>query len=141
MAGHPQDQLILELNPIEAWVRPVALGRAVSNLIDNALTYGQPPIVVRLLETGDEIAIEVWDQGEGMPEQQWQRAVQPFQRLDEARGEQGHCGLGLAIVSHVMQHHNGAVAFRSGGGTPGRFAVILAFTRDGALATSNVQKS
>ena len=141
VAGHPQDQLILDLKPIEAWVRPVALGRAVSNLIDNALTYGQPPIVVRLLETGDGIAIEVWDQGKGMPEQQWQRAVQPFQRLDEARGEQGHCGLGLAIVSHVMQHHNGAVTFRSGGGAPGRFAVILALTRDGALATSNMQKS
>ena len=50
-------------------------------------------------------------------------------------------GLGLAIVSHVMQHHNGAVAFRGGGGTPGRFAVILKLTRDGALATSNMQKS
>lgn len=141
VAGHPQEQLILDLNPIEAWVRPVALGRAVSNLIDNALTYGQSPIVVRLLDTVGGIAIEVWDQGTGMPEQQWQRALQPFQRLDEARGEQGHCGLGLAIVSHVMQRHSGAVAFRSGEGTPGRFAVILTLTRDGALETSNMQKS
>ena len=126
-AGHPQKQLLLDLVPITADVRPVALGRAVSNLIDNALTYGRPPLVVRLLDQHPGFCIEVWDQGDGIPPDQWDRAQQPFQRLDEARGEQGHCGLGLAIVSHVVRQHGGHIRFRQAiaDSDPGRFAVVL----------------
>lgn len=126
-AGHPQEQLRLDLLPITADVRPVALGRAVSNLIDNALTYGRPPLVVRLLDRDPGFCIEVWDQGDGIPPEQWDRAQQPFQRLDEARGEQGHCGLGLAIVGHVVTQHGGRIRFRqaASGSEPGHFAVVL----------------
>ena len=103
MAGHPKDQLELELSEIHLRIRPVALGRAVSNLIDNAFCHGTAPVVVRLRKQGAEVAIEVWDQGQGMPTHAWERALQPFQRLDSARGRQGHCGLGLAIVNHVVR--------------------------------------
>ena len=58
-----------------------------------------------------EVAIEVWDQGQGMPSNAWERALQPFQRLDSARGRQGHCGLGLAIVNHVVRTHAGRLSF------------------------------
>ena len=125
VAGHPKDQLELELSPIHLRIRPVALGRAVSNLIDNAFSHGTAPVVVRLRRQGAEVAIEVWDQGQGMPTNAWERALQPFQRLDSARGRQGHCGLGLAIVSHVVRTHAGRLSFRQGNGDPGRFAVII----------------
>ena len=61
-------------------------------LIDNAFSHGTAPVVVRLRRRGAEVAIEVWDQGQGMPANAWERALQPFQRLDSARGRQGHCG-------------------------------------------------
>ena len=125
VAGHPKDQLELELSPIQLRIRPVALGRAVSNLIDNAFSHGTAPVVVRLRKQGAEVAIEVWDQGQGMPTNAWERALQPFQRLDSARGRQGHCGLGLAIVNHVVRNHAGRLSFRQGNGDPGRFAVII----------------
>ena len=125
VAGHTKDQLELELSPIHLRIRPVALGRAVSNLIDNAFCHGTAPVVVRLRKQGAEVAIEVWDQGQGMPTNAWERALQPFQRLDSARGRQGHCGLGLAIVNHVVRTHAGRIAFRQGNGDPGRFAVII----------------
>ena len=125
VAGHPKDQLELELSPIHLRIRPVALGRAVSNLIDNAFSHGTAPVVVRLRKQGAEVAIEVWDQGQGMPTNAWERALQPFQRLDSARGRQGHCGLGLAIVNHVVRTHAGRLSFRQGNGDPGRFAVII----------------
>ena len=125
LAGHPKDQLELELSPIQLQIRPVALGRAVSNLIDNAFSHGTAPVVVRLRKQGAEVAIEVWDQGQGMPTNAWERALQPFQRLDSARGRQGHCGLGLAIVNHVVRNHAGRLSFRQGNGDPGRFAVII----------------
>ncbi len=125
VAGHPKDQLELELSPIHLRIRPVALSRAVSNLVDNAFSHGNTPVVVRLRKQGAEVAIEVWDQGKGMPTNAWERALQPFQRLDLARGRQGHCGLGLAIVNHVVRTHAGRLSFRQGNGDPGRFAVII----------------
>ena len=131
VASYPSEQLHLEPTPVQARIRPIALGRAVSNLIDNAFSYGKPPIVIRLLTTKDGTSLEVWDQGSGVPTTQWSRALQPFQRLDEARGQQGHCGLGLAIVNHVMQHHDGTVTVRRGPGNPGRFAVVLTLPSEG----------
>ena len=125
VAGQPKDQLQLELSSIRLRIRPVALSRAVSNLIDNAFSHGKTPVVVRLRRIGAEVAIEVWDQGEGMPASAWEGALQPFQRLDSARGRQGHCGLGLAIVNHVVRTHAGRIGFRKGNGDPGRFAVII----------------
>ena len=125
VAGQPRDQLQLQLISSSALIRPVALGRAVSNLVDNAFSYGESPVVVRLRRTGPDVAIEVWDQGRGMPASEWERALQPFQRLDSARGRQGHCGLGLAIVNHVVRTHEGKIDFQQGSGDPGRFAVII----------------
>ncbi|AII48915.1 ATPase [Synechococcus sp. KORDI-52] len=125
VAGQPKEQLQLQLTSVHLRIRPVALGRAVSNLVDNAFSHGTAPVVVRLRRTGAEVTIEVWDQGQGIPASAWERALQPFQRLDSARGRQGHCGLGLAIVNHVVRTHAGRIGFRQGNGDPGRFAVII----------------
>jgi two-component system osmolarity sensor histidine kinase EnvZ len=113
---------------VQIVVRPVALGRAVANLIDNAFTYGEPPVVLRLRRQPQHCTVEVWDQGAGMASPQWERALQPFQRLDEARGQQGHCGLGLAIVAHVAQLHGGSLQQLHGEPptAPGRFGIALA---------------
>ena len=144
-ASHPPDQLQLVLEPIHAWVRPVALGRAVANLINNAFTYGEAPVVVCLRQNDDAFCIDVWDQGKGMPREQWDRALQPFQRLDDARGEQGHCGLGLAIVSHVVKRHNGRMQFKladdPGSKSPGRFCSTLTIPFQSGSRSSNMQKS
>ena len=130
-ASHSSDQLKLDLIPMMAFVKPVALGRAVANLIDNAFTYGTAPVTVRLKGDKDRCVLEVWDQGPGMPVELWDQAIQPFRRLDDSRGEQGHCGLGLAIVSHVVARHGGVMGFvlndQQERGSVGRFAVRLEF--------------
>ena len=141
VAGQPKDQLKLEVSPTNATIRPVALSRALSNLIDNALSHGEPPVVIRLTHNNAQVQIEVWDQGRGILEDQWQRALQPFQRIDAARGQQGHCGLGLAIASHVMQQHGGSICFRQGNGEPGRFAVLLEWPVDGPKKPVFLQKT
>jgi len=129
VASYPRDSLQLDLSPITAEVRPVALGRAVSNLIDNAFSYGERPVVVRLRQQGADVRLELWDQGSGLSQDDWSKALQPFQRLDPARGQSGHCGLGLAIVNHVVQRHGGhltiAHAQQRGPDAPGHFAVVI----------------
>jgi two-component system osmolarity sensor histidine kinase EnvZ len=104
------DQIQLDLTPMEASVQPVALARAVGNLIDNALSHGSSPLrLVLRAEPAEGFRIEVWDQGPGIDPKQWPQALMPFQRLDRARGGSGHCGLGLAIAARVAASHGGGL--------------------------------
>lgn len=111
-AGLDRDSLELDLQPLLRVVQPVALGRAVANLIDNARQHGAPPLRLELREAppaGLGFRIVLWDGGAGISADQWQRALMPFQRLDAARGGQGHCGLGLAIAARVARAHGGGL--------------------------------
>jgi len=118
--------LALDTVPLERRVRPVALGRAIANLIDNALEHGRAPLklTLRAGPGPDGFTIRVRDAGEGIPAGQWARALEPFQRLDRARGGQGHCGLGLAITERVAREHGGQLRAVSDGPGEG-FEVIF----------------
>lgn len=117
----------LRLAPLERWVRPIGLGRALANLADNALSHGQPPLLVELQPIGHQgFRISLADCGKGIPPGLWQQAIEPFQRLDPARGNNGHCGLGLAIVERVARAHGGQLSCRTlqpSPERPQRFAV------------------
>jgi two-component system osmolarity sensor histidine kinase EnvZ len=133
-AGLERDSLALDLQPLLRVVQPVALGRAVANLLDNALQHGAPPLRLELREAepaGLGFRIVLWDSGPGISAGQWQRALMPFQRLDAARGGQGHCGLGLAIAARVARAHGGGLERLTGcgagpdAGASQRFGIAL----------------
>jgi two-component system osmolarity sensor histidine kinase EnvZ len=114
--------LVLDLQPLERRVRPTALARAVGNLLENALQYGMPPLRLVLNAAAPDphgFVIEVWDHGAGIPIEAWPIALEPFQRLDAARGGQGHCGLGLAIADRIARQHGGDLDRLEGGGNFG----------------------
>ncbi len=114
----------LELEPMRRCVQPIALARAIANLLDNAATHGQPPLRLVLRSMGHEgFAIEVWDAGPGIAEADWERALMPFQRLDPARSGVGHSGLGMAIAARVAQAHGGSLERLAP--ARGGFAVVL----------------
>jgi len=123
-AANGVDQVQLDLEPMGRSVLPIALGRAIANLLDNAETHGQPPLRLVLRSVGQEgFAIEVWDGGAGIAGADWERALQPFQRLDPARSGVGHSGLGLAIAERVAQAHGGSLERLAP--PQGGFAVVL----------------
>jgi two-component system osmolarity sensor histidine kinase EnvZ len=123
------EELELQLEPLERLVRPVALARAVANLIENARSYGAPPLRLQLQAAeprGQGFRIVLWDGGEGIDAGRWQQALMPFQRLDAARGGSGHCGLGLAIAARVAQGHGGQLERLEGSASgPWRFGVAI----------------
>ena len=112
-AANAVEAVELALEPMQRRVRPIALSRAVANLLLNAQSHGTPPLrLVLRARSGDGFAIEVWDGGPGIAPGDWERAKQPFQRLDEARGGLGHSGLGLAIAEQVARAHGGDLSCR-----------------------------
>ncbi|TGG91847.1 MAG: HAMP domain-containing protein [Aphanocapsa feldmannii 277cV] len=127
VAAYPSDQVQLRASDLHQTVAPIALGRALRNLIDNGLTYGATPIVVRCESSAEGVDLLVIDQGRGIPEDRRAAASLAFQRLDPARGGKGQCGLGLAIAQRVAELHGGSLVFRDlpREDPDGRFAVVI----------------
>lgn len=87
--------------------RPVALKRAITNLITNALNYGEYARV-ELERSETEVLIRISDGGPGIPEDQFEQVFQPFVRLEMSRSrDTGGIGLGLAIARSVVRSHGG----------------------------------
>ena len=103
----------------------MALRRAISNLIDNALRYAGEPVEVEARADGGRVLVEVRDRGPGIPDGEGERLKQPFTRLDPARSGRGGAGLGLAIVERVARAHGGRLELlpRPGGGLIGRLTL------------------
>jgi signal transduction histidine kinase len=101
-----------------ARVRPLALRRALRNLVENAVAYGGCARVGLRREAGEAV-VTVADDGPGIPEDQLERVFEPFVRLEDSRSrETGGVGLGLAIARSVVRAHGGelTLANRPGGG-------------------------
>ncbi len=89
--------------------RPVALRRALSNLIDNGCKYGGE-VCVTLKDEAKSLVIEIRDNGPGIPPDQVERAFAPFERLEASRNrETGGTGLGLTIARDVVLGHGGDI--------------------------------
>jgi two-component system osmolarity sensor histidine kinase EnvZ len=107
------------------------LDRLLSNLLDNAHTYGAPPIMVRTSRIGDGWLLSVSDHGRGIAPQDLIHASRPFVRLDPARGGNGHSGLGLAIVERLVRRLGGACEI--GNAENGGLRVNMTFPREAQL--------
>ena len=90
-------------------LRPVSLRRALRNLIDNALRYGDHVDII-LNRLGDHVEIRISDDGPGLPEDQLEAVFRPFHRYESSRSrETGGAGLGLAIARSVIRAHGGDI--------------------------------
>lgn len=98
--------------------QPEAVKRALRNLIENAVNYGEQADVK--LESTDRAAmITITDLGPGIPEAERERVFEPFYRLEQSRSrETGGAGLGLAIARTLIRGMGGDI--RLGAGPNGR---------------------
>jgi len=105
---------------------PAQIHRLFLNLLGNALKYQRPGIVphvtVRALDTHpDMVAIEIADNGMGLPAGYEQKLFKPFQRL-HAEGTIEGSGLGLAACAKIVAQHGGLISARPG---PSHGAIFL----------------
>ncbi|HWQ87463.1 HAMP domain-containing sensor histidine kinase [Brevundimonas sp.] len=99
------------------------LAQALANIIDNAIKYtptgGAVMLRARRRSSG-EIEYSVTDTGPGVPEDDRERVIERFVRLDNSRTEAGS-GLGLSLVGAVMEAHGGRIVLDEGPGAYGGF--------------------
>jgi len=100
-------------------VRPLAFKRLFDNLINNGVKFSKSNKIELIAKLYNEkIVINVLDNGPGIPKAQREKLLEPFERLDQARGSIGGSGLGLAIANRIVMVHNGKIELinrRTGG--------------------------
>ena len=104
------------------------LTSAVYNLLENAVkfSYEGSDVGCTGMVKGDEVLIEVSDQGVGIPARDLERIFERFYRVDQGRSRStGGTGLGLAIVRHVAANHRGSVHVESREGEGSTFTLRL----------------
>ena len=106
---------------------PLAVRRAVTNLVDNALHYAGGAVEIGTRREDAQVLIEVMDRGPGVPPGELERLKRPFTRLNEARSGSGGAGLGLAIVDRIARAHGGRfeLVAREGGGLLARLGLAI----------------
>ncbi len=104
------------------------LHSAVSNLVENAVTYSDPGgrVSINAERAGDDVRITVSDTGIGIPDAELERIFERFYRVDPARARAtGGTGLGLSIVKHVAASNGGTVEVWSEPGVGSSFTLVL----------------
>lgn len=116
VAYHGPDRLVFP-------IRPVAFRRALANLVDNAVRYGERA-GLRLGGSAAGLELRIEDAGPGIPKDRREDVFEPFFRLEPSRSRAtGGTGLGLAVARSVIHRHGGVIAFDDPPG--GGFAVVV----------------
>jgi signal transduction histidine kinase len=95
-------------------VRPVALKRALANLVANAESYGGSARVTMVPPMHGTVTVTIEDNGPGIPVEDMDRVFEPFRRLEQSRNrETGGVGLGLPIARNMLRAHGGDVVLKN----------------------------
>jgi two-component system phosphate regulon sensor histidine kinase PhoR len=145
-AHHPQLQFSVDVEPglPNLHVDRGAMVDAIGNLLSNAFKYGgTPPIIqLRARRAATAVAIEVSDNGDGIPRVEHRRIFEKFYRIDDRLSRQREgSGLGLAIVKHIVRAHHGRVQLDSVTGKGSIFRIILAPAAQAANAEATAAEA
>jgi Na+/proline symporter/signal transduction histidine kinase/ActR/RegA family two-component response regulator len=117
------------------------LRRVLQNLVSNAIKYaGKGKVLMGCRRRGDEIRIEVCDNGPGIPANKHRLVFQEFERLGRDKGEEPGLGLGLAIVERIAKMLSHPIGLRSQLGRGTTFSITVPIAREGAVAQQHAAK-
>lgn len=93
--------------------RILAMKRCLTNLVDNALKYGQGA-EIQVVDQPDRLTLTIRDHGPGIPNAELERVFEPFYRLENSRNrDTGGTGLGLSIARNIARAHGGELTLRN----------------------------
>lgn len=123
--GRTQDIVIEADESLRAVVDPAVLDRVVSNLVVNALRYGEAPVTVSALQSDRHFRVVVEDSGPGVPPEFVPRLFERFTRSPELQREKGGSGLGLAIARSYAHAHGGQLLYEPAQPRGARFELVV----------------
>jgi two-component system, OmpR family, phosphate regulon sensor histidine kinase PhoR len=111
-----------ENKPVYVFADRFRIRQVLTNLIVNSIKYGKEygETRIRFYDSGNNVSIEISDNGIGVAKEHLPRLFERFYRVDKSRSrEMGGTGLGLAIVKHIIEGHNQTINVMSteGAGT------------------------
>jgi len=115
---------------LEVSADPVAVERIVSNLVTNALRYGEPPVTVEAVQTDRHFRIAVEDRGDGVPPQFVPDLFERFTRETGSRERASGTGLGLAIARSYARAHRGDLVYEDAEPRGACFKLVLPMKGD-----------
>jgi len=105
-----------------------AMAQAISNLLDNAIKYSREvkQLSITTQRRGSDLSIEIADRGIGIPRSEQAKVFEKFYRVGnglvhDVKGS----GLGLSLVKHIVEAHNGTISVESDVGKGTRFTILL----------------
>ncbi len=97
-------------NKLFLFIKPLAMHRALSNIISNALNFAKNKIHIDAYQNKKNIVIIIEDDGPGVPENKRLDVFKAFYRIDKSRSSSsGNSGLGLTIAKNIIQDHSGSI--------------------------------
>jgi two-component system osmolarity sensor histidine kinase EnvZ len=107
---YDNDNISIELIPrIYMNGRKNLIQRSLNNIIDNSIKYATK-VSIGLSKKNNNIMITIDDDGNGIPEDEYQNVFKPFYKLDKSRGDsKSSVGLGLSITSDIIKSHGGNI--------------------------------
>jgi two-component system, OmpR family, osmolarity sensor histidine kinase EnvZ len=108
-------------------LRPLAFKRCLDNLINNAFFYSKGKVILEASLLEESFTLSIIDNGPGIPEGQKSKLLEPFERVDEARGNKGGSGLGLTIADRIIKAHEGKLELinRTEGGLNAKITIPI----------------
>ena len=111
--------------PISIATKPILLRRALMNLAENAINYGNSAEIFVTSQEGT-IKIEIFDEGDGMSKADWAEATQPFRRMRGSSEKSDGSGLGLTIAKRIIENLGGTLERTQD--KRSRFGVLVCFS-------------
>ena len=94
---------------IEISLRQNTFKRCLNNLIDNSLSYGKK-VEISTKKIVKDLIILIDDDGPGIPQEEYEKVMKPFYRIDKSRGQnKSGVGLGLSIANDIVRSHGGSI--------------------------------
>jgi signal transduction histidine kinase len=128
----PEDAVVLHVpDDLEVDVDGAAIEHVVSNLVSNALRYGNVPITVSAECTDRHLRIAVEDRGEGVQDEFVPFLFDRFQRSERSRQHPEGAGLGLAIAQSYAHAHGGDLVYTPAKPRGSRFELVIPAAANG----------
>lgn len=113
-----KNEVVISYNsmPVMYYANPQQMRELLANLLTNAVKYNKPQgrVHASIDQVREEIVIEVYDTGIGIPAESIPRVFERFYRVDKGRSRSsGGTGLGLSIVKHIVEYYNGRIEIDS----------------------------